>query len=193
MPAKKLSRPLPDNIAERVAISAVRIRELREKYSLSTLAMASLLGCSDTGLGRIEKGIAAPGSDLLMRLRVYFCISVDYLLGFTEDSHESQIFASEVTAFMRSPDIPIFCKHRYYRDCSGNLGLRALYIQTARDIIADEITADHNGDRDAFLADCTRKWQKLPQKWRDSFEPEKALTFLLAADENLYPFGRKDE
>ncbi len=63
----------------------MRIKELREKRMLSQCQLASMLEIRQTALSRYESGEREADYATLIRLADYFDVSVDYLLGRTEN------------------------------------------------------------------------------------------------------------
>ncbi|MCL2556024.1 MAG: helix-turn-helix domain-containing protein [Firmicutes bacterium] len=64
---------------------AERLKELRKEKGLSKLAMAKSLQISDAAIGRWERGERTINAELLIKLADFFDVSVDYLLGRTDD------------------------------------------------------------------------------------------------------------
>lgn len=62
-----------------------RIRWLRENRDWSQLYLAEKLGIHNSVLSRIEAGKKGLDNDLLMKLAEIFGVSVDYILGRTDD------------------------------------------------------------------------------------------------------------
>ncbi|MCL2556395.1 MAG: helix-turn-helix domain-containing protein [Firmicutes bacterium] len=64
---------------------AERLKELREEKELSKLALAKALQVADINIGRWERGEQEITSDNLIKIADFFDVSVDYLLGRTDD------------------------------------------------------------------------------------------------------------
>lgn len=64
---------------------AERLKKLREERHLSQYQVARDLGVPRTTYANWEQGKAEPDSDTLKKIADYFDVSVDYLLGLTED------------------------------------------------------------------------------------------------------------
>ena len=62
-----------------------RLQSLRESLGLSQNKLAHLLNVSQTTIFRIEKGEREPSLQLLNLIADFFNVSVDYLLGRTDD------------------------------------------------------------------------------------------------------------
>jgi transcriptional regulator with XRE-family HTH domain len=58
-----------------------RLRELREKQSLSQKRAAEIFGISNFALSRYETGTANPDPDLIKKFAEYYEVTTDYLLG----------------------------------------------------------------------------------------------------------------
>ena len=63
----------------------VRIKELRKKKGLSQLRLAMELNTTQNTISRYETGEREPGIDELIKIADYFHVSVDYLIGRTEN------------------------------------------------------------------------------------------------------------
>ena len=62
-----------------------RIRELREDRDLKQRELAAYLHCSQVGYSHYEAGIRDIPTAVLIRLADYYQVSVDYLLGLTDN------------------------------------------------------------------------------------------------------------
>lgn len=63
----------------------VRLKELRKKKGLSQLRLATDLNTTQNTISRYETGEREPGIDELITIADYFNVSVDYLIGRTEN------------------------------------------------------------------------------------------------------------
>ena len=63
----------------------MRIRELRKARRITQLKMALDLDMSQNTISRYESGEREPGIAELIRIADYFRVSIDYLVGRTED------------------------------------------------------------------------------------------------------------
>ena len=63
----------------------MRIRELRKKKSVTQLRMAMDLGLSQNSISRYETGDLQPDIAELIRIADYFNVSIDYLVGRSDD------------------------------------------------------------------------------------------------------------
>lgn len=63
----------------------MRIRELRKARRITQLKMALDLDMSQDTISRYESGEREPGIAELIRIADYFRVSIDYLVGRTDD------------------------------------------------------------------------------------------------------------
>lgn len=63
----------------------MRIRELRKARRITQLKMALDLDMSQNTISRYESGEREPGITELIRIADYFRVSIDYLVGRTDD------------------------------------------------------------------------------------------------------------
>ena len=63
----------------------VRLKELRKKKGISQLKLATDLNTTQNTISRYETGEREPGIDELIKIADYFNVSVDYLIGRTEN------------------------------------------------------------------------------------------------------------
>jgi transcriptional regulator with XRE-family HTH domain len=63
----------------------VRLKELRKKKNISQLRLATDLNTTQNTISRYETGEREPGINELIKIADYFNISVDYLIGRTEN------------------------------------------------------------------------------------------------------------
>ena len=62
-----------------------RIRDLREDRDLTQKEMAKVLNCSQQAYSNYELGQRDIPTDILIKLSNFYKVSVDYLLGLTDD------------------------------------------------------------------------------------------------------------
>ena len=65
----------------------MRLRELREKRHISQLKLAMDLSVNQNTISRYEKGIREADYNTLIKIADYFNVSIDYLLGRTDNPH----------------------------------------------------------------------------------------------------------
>ena len=63
----------------------MRLKELRKKKGISQLRLATDLNTTQNTISRYETGEREPGIDELVKIAEYFNVSVDYLIGRTEN------------------------------------------------------------------------------------------------------------
>jgi len=66
-------------------IFSERLKELREEKGLPKLALAKAIQISDAAIGRWERGERDITSYNLIKLAKYFNVSIDYLVGLTDN------------------------------------------------------------------------------------------------------------
>ena len=62
-----------------------RIRDLREDRDMNQTQIAAILGMSQTGYSKYEIGRNDIPTDVLIKLADFYSVSVDYLLGRTDN------------------------------------------------------------------------------------------------------------
>jgi len=74
-----------------------RLRDLREDHDLSQKKLAERLGMSQTGYSKYETGENDVPTTILIRLSRFYDVSIDYLLGETNDPDRHQpIYEREI-------------------------------------------------------------------------------------------------
>ena len=63
----------------------MRLKELRKKKGISQLRLATDLNTTQNTISRYETGEREPGINELIKIADYFHVSVDYLIGRTEN------------------------------------------------------------------------------------------------------------
>ena len=63
----------------------MRLKELRKKKGISQLRLAIELNTTQNTISRYETGEREPGIDELIKIADFFHVSVDYLIGRTEN------------------------------------------------------------------------------------------------------------
>lgn len=63
----------------------MRLKELRKKKGISQLRLATELNTTQNTISRYETGEREPGIAELIKIADYFHVSVDYLIGRTEN------------------------------------------------------------------------------------------------------------
>ncbi|WP_438447715.1 helix-turn-helix domain-containing protein [Gorillibacterium sp. sgz5001074] len=94
-----------------------KIAALREKRGLTQEDLASKIGISRASLSHYEKSRRDPDYTILTKLADYFKVSIDYLLGRTEDpSNISDLGVREFTEHMELSDEQILDKFAFTVD-----------------------------------------------------------------------------
>lgn len=68
----------------------VRLKELRKSKGISQLRLATDLNTTQNTISRYETGEREPGIDELIKIADYFNVSVDYLIGRSENPKMNQ-------------------------------------------------------------------------------------------------------
>jgi transcriptional regulator with XRE-family HTH domain len=88
-----------------------RIKKLRESYNLSQTDFASKFGLAQTTIGMYEVGKREPNLDRLSKFAEFFNVSVDYLIGNTDDpSKEYRPATRELLDMLHLSDDELFAK-----------------------------------------------------------------------------------
>ncbi len=80
----------------------MHLRELREERGFSQKELATKLGVSPTNIYNYEVGRTEPSIDMLIKLAQVFDVSVDYLIGATDDVNVSA--SAPVTTMLSSDE-----------------------------------------------------------------------------------------
>ena len=67
-----------------------RIRDLREDHDLTQKEMAKALNCSQQVYSNYELGQRDVPTDILIKLSLFYNVSVDYILGLSENPNRSK-------------------------------------------------------------------------------------------------------
>jgi len=68
-----------------MTIVSERLKQLRKEYKLSQKQVAEILGISESGYGYYEQGRNEPSIEMLNKLADRYNVTIDYLLGRTDD------------------------------------------------------------------------------------------------------------
>lgn len=79
----------------------MRLKELREEKNLTQSSVAQAIQTSQSNIGRWEKGANEPAASYLIKLANLFDVSIDYLLGVSDD-YTSRVSANVSSSL--SPD-----------------------------------------------------------------------------------------
>lgn len=66
-------------------VFAQRLLELRRKNNLSLMSLGLHLGISNQAVSLLEKGKRSPSFEILIAIADYFNVSLDYLVGRSDD------------------------------------------------------------------------------------------------------------
>lgn len=75
-------------------ILGLRIKELRLEKNLNQTEFAKILNIGNTTLSQYENGINTPNDDMKIKIADFFDVSVDYLLGRTDDRKSKEVIYS---------------------------------------------------------------------------------------------------
>lgn len=67
-----------------------RLRELREDRDLKQRELAQYLNCSQQVYSNYELGQRDIPTDVLIKLSALYCVSVDYILGITDNPKQNK-------------------------------------------------------------------------------------------------------
>ena len=67
-----------------------RLRDLREDHDLKQRELADYLNCSQRVYSNYELGQRDIPTDVLIRLSAFYNVSVDYILGLTNNPHRNK-------------------------------------------------------------------------------------------------------
>lgn len=80
-----------------------RIASLREKYAMTQEELSTKLGITRASLSHYENNRRAPDYDTITNIAGFFKVSIDYLLGRTDDPHI--VLDDEVRKFVDSLEL----------------------------------------------------------------------------------------
>ena len=84
-------------------VFAVRLNQCFKRTGLRKIAVARQIGLTSGGIGQVLSGANFPGVDKMVHLADIFGVSIDYLLGRTDDLHVSSI-SREAAFLLQLPD-----------------------------------------------------------------------------------------
>lgn len=62
-----------------------KIKELRTSHSVTLQTVGEALGTTKSTISNLERGVKAPSIDMMIALADYFDVSLDYLVGRSDD------------------------------------------------------------------------------------------------------------
>ena len=77
-----------------------RLKELRHEYNLSQAKLGKMLGVNQTAIGKYDHGDAEPNIKMLFQLSQIFEVSIDYLLGNSDDFGIVNVKTDKVGSFL---------------------------------------------------------------------------------------------
>jgi len=92
------------------------LRKIRTLSKLSLKDVADGLGIQKGTLGNIERSDKSPSLDMLFKLANYFCISVDYLIGRTDDPQYEKYIQPAEEIFFNHPNTSKDLANKYKHD-----------------------------------------------------------------------------
>ena len=90
---------------------AYRLKSLREKEGLRADDLARMVGISRRIIFNYEKNEASPTLDKFIRLADFFCVSLDYLAGRSDEPHEEKFLPIAEEEYLR--DTPEYFRNLY--------------------------------------------------------------------------------
>lgn len=72
-----------------------RLRELRREHQLTTVELGKALDIANSSISRYENGLREPRRDFLEKVSKYFDVSIDYLLGVSDERNPLDILPNE--------------------------------------------------------------------------------------------------
>ena len=122
-----------------------RLRKLRKEKQLYQKELASIVGVSDGAIGMYETGKRTPDKDMLGKLANCFDVSVDYLLGRTEERFPADRFKETI---LDDPELKNFLQKLIERKDLQNLlkHTKNLNPQTINKIIEIIKVLEYNRD-----------------------------------------------
>ena len=75
-----------------------RLRELRREHQLTTVELGKALDIANSSISRYENDLREPRRAFLEKVSKYFGVSIDYLLGVSDDKNPSDALPSEFTS-----------------------------------------------------------------------------------------------
>ncbi|NHM28897.1 helix-turn-helix domain-containing protein [Desulfofundulus sp. TPOSR] len=90
-----------------MTIFGKRLRELREKKNLSQEALGKLFHLSQSMIAHYEAGRKQPSQQTLRQMADFFGVSIDYLLGRTNDPRPVDKIIEDIDGWPRGPTVSI--------------------------------------------------------------------------------------
>ena len=75
----------------------IRLKELRKQYGITQEQLAKIVGVERSSIGKYEgKSAVIPSDDVRVKIADYFHVTVDYLMGWTDEPYP--ILSDDLTA-----------------------------------------------------------------------------------------------
>ena len=124
-----------------------RLRYLREKHNLSQLALAKKLGIPNQNISNYEREFRHPDYDTLQKIADFFEVSIDWLLGRTDDPSPPE---KEIQFTFKGKPLDDELRELLTiileRLEKADEGERRFYVRMLRRIMADEPPGDIRRD-----------------------------------------------
>lgn len=82
----------------------IRIKELRKEKKLTQTQLGNIINLNQTAIGKYERGELEPSIKTLISLSNYFEVSLDYLLGRSDDFGNITVRAEKVGEFLSTDE-----------------------------------------------------------------------------------------
>lgn len=113
----------------------IRLKLLRKLMNLTQPDMALLLNMAPNAYQRYELGTREPKFDILIKMADYFCVSIDYLLGRSDDPEwEKYLLLAEEAFFTHSDTWPELIEQYKREKASNPISLAPVFLRSAEDI-----------------------------------------------------------
>lgn len=108
-----------------------RIKEVLESSNLKDKELIALLKIDESVFYDWKSGFVFPGFDNLLKIADYFCVSVDYLLGRTDDYIEYHTkslipFGTNLENILKDKGIT---KYRFFKECQFDNSLKTSWFK----------------------------------------------------------------
>ncbi|MFC5701153.1 helix-turn-helix domain-containing protein [Cohnella faecalis] len=91
-----------------------RLKELRNRKKMSQEELAGALNIPRTTIAGYESGIRSlPRERRLKHIASYFGVSIDYLIGFTDEENEPEDLQNQIVKLIRSANVHYDYKYTY--------------------------------------------------------------------------------
>ena len=131
-----------------MATFAERLRELRKIKDVGQKEVGAIIGLSESSIGKYEAGKQTPDPTAIIKLADYFSVSVDYLLGRTDDNR-------------RIEDLYIPTMGDLYKTASNK------QLSPEHMAIIEEIKKLPLSEQHEYLANVAVKLYKIPENERE--------------------------